>query len=89
MQLPETDRYDTADSKENAERDAEAPGGLHLVACSLGGAGPDPVVDLGHVDSDGIKEGRGGAGVWKSGAVEVGERFADCDGDNDDCDQEE
>ena len=87
--VPHAHSADGAEGEEDAEGDAEAPDGLHLEAGGLGGAGPDPVVDLGHVVADGGEKGGGGApGGGQGGTVEVREGLADGDGDRDDRDED-
>lgn len=87
--LPKTRTNHTTESKEDTKRDAKTPDGFQLEAGRLGGAGPDPVVDFTHVLADGGEEGGGASAVvGESGAVEVGEWLADCDGYDDNGDQD-
>lgn len=61
--LPHARGTHGAEGEEHTQGDAQAPDGLHLEACGLGGAGPHVVVDAGHVGADGVEEGaRGGVG---------------------------
>lgn len=87
--LPQANAHDSGEREEDTERDAQPPDGLHLVARRGIGTGPDEIVYFAHVGSDRGHEGRGAAAcLGERGAVEVRERLADCDGDDDDGDQE-
>jgi len=87
--LPQTHTHDTREGEQDAESNAQAPDGLHLVANSSVRAGPLEIIDLAHVGADGRHEGLGAAaGFGERGAVQVGQGLADGDGDNDDGDEE-
>lgn len=77
------------------KRNTQPPNRLHLQTGGLGGASPGRIIELAAV-ADTAAEG-GGEGVGRLGhvggtddwAVEVGERFADGDGDDDEGNEEE
>lgn len=86
---PQTRTNHAAESKQDAKGDAETPDRLQFEAGSLRSSSPHPVVDFTYVLTDGSEErGCAAPGIGEGRAVEVGERFADCDGDDDHGDED-
>ncbi|KFY28195.1 hypothetical protein V493_03058, partial [Pseudogymnoascus sp. VKM F-4281 (FW-2241)] len=85
--LPQQRAHSRRKRKEDAKRNTQTPNTLHLVASQTIGASPDEVIHFAHIGAYGREEGFCAAAVLgERGAVEVGEGFADCDGDDDDGD---
>ena len=89
MSLPQAHADNATKSKEDAKCDTQTPDALHLEARGAVSTRPYEVIDLAHILADGLDECVGvAAGFGESGTVEIGQRLADGDGDDNNCDQE-
>lgn len=83
--LPQAGAAYTGEGEKDAQSNTQSPDALHLKASSLASSRPGPVVDLAHVQPDTVHEGvRVSPGGAKSLAVEIRQRLADRDSNNND-----